>query len=72
MRAFFILKQGNLEPRLRRGNLLQCIEVFNLLLDAFVQDRVSQCEKTTARPDFIGMTGSFAALHWNIIWIRWW
>src|SRR5262249_62055093 len=55
MRAFFILDEGDLEPGLCSGDFLECIEIFNLLLEAFVQDGVSQGEETATRPDFVGI-----------------
>ena len=56
MCSFFVLEKRNLQPGLREGDFLQFVEVFGLLLRAFMQNRIGEREEATSRPDFTGMS----------------
>ncbi|MGH9436006.1 MAG: hypothetical protein ACRD06_08410, partial [Terriglobia bacterium] len=66
MRAFFVFKKRDLQPRFGQGDFLKLIEVFGLLQRAFVENRIRQGKKAAAGADFLGIRSrskSFAGRH---------
>src|SRR6266581_9717403 len=62
MRAFLILKKGNLQSSLSQSNFLEPVKVLNLLLGSLMQDGICQSKKAAARSDFIGVASSCESL----------
>src|SRR5207248_4081045 len=62
MSSLFRLEQWNLQPRFLERYILKPIEVLDLLVYSFLQDRVCQSEKAAAWPDFVGLASFGRAL----------
>ena len=62
MSTFFVFEKRDFQSRLSNSNFLKLVEIFGLLRDTRVRDRIGQCEETASGSYLLGLSSGRKSL----------